>query len=376
METIPVFKPLLEREELAAAKAALELGWLGMGEYVGRFENALASAIEVDDRHVVALGTGHAALHLGLLLAEVGPGDEVITPSFNNIADHQAIWATGARPVFCDVLPDTLCIDLEQASKLVTPNVKAVIAMDYACQLCDHDRLADFAAEHGLRVVHDAAHSLGSRWRGRPIGSFSDLCMFSFDPIKTVTCIDGGALVVRSTEEKERLHRLRLIGMGQPSDVMYQNRRAWTYDVVEPGYRYHLANLHAALGLEQLAKLNTITDTRRTTCRAYNEAFSGLEGLGKPSTDFEEITPFLYYVRVAEDRREIFCNWLKEREVETGLHWQPGHGFTLFRDCRRGELPVTEQITREIVTLPMHSCMADEDQERVITAVRSFYEQT
>jgi len=133
MDTIPVFKPLLEREELEAAQAALELGWLGMGEYVGRFEDALGQAIQADTRHVVALGTGHAALHLGLLLADVGPGDEVITPSFNNIADHQAIWATGARPAFCDILPDTLCIDLDQADRLVTPSVKAVIAMDYAC---------------------------------------------------------------------------------------------------------------------------------------------------------------------------------------------------------------------------------------------------
>ena len=108
MDNIPVFKPLIEPEEMAAAQAALEMGWLGMGEYVGRFESALGDALELEDRHVVGLSTGHAALHLGLLLAEVGPGDEVITPSFNNIADHQAIWTTGARPVFCDVLPDTL----------------------------------------------------------------------------------------------------------------------------------------------------------------------------------------------------------------------------------------------------------------------------
>ncbi|MEC8927593.1 MAG: DegT/DnrJ/EryC1/StrS aminotransferase family protein [Verrucomicrobiota bacterium] len=375
MDTIPVFKPLLEREELEAAQAALELGWLGMGEYVGRFEDTLGQAIQADTRHVVALGTGHAALHLGLLLADVGPGDEVITPSFNNIADHQAIWATGARPAFCDILPDTLCIDLDQADRLVTPSVKAVIAMDYACQLCDHERLADFAAAHKLRVVHDAAHSLGSHWRGQPIGSFSDMCMFSFDPIKTITCIDGGALVVRSTEERERLHRLRLIGMGQPAEVMYQNRRAWTYDVVELGYRYHLANLHAALGLEQLSKLDIIASTRRATCRAYNEAFTCLEGLDVPPTDFDGITPFLYYVRVAPDRREDFRGWLEKQGVETGLHWQPGHGFTLFRDCRRGELPVTEQLAREIVTLPLHSCMAEENQGRVIAAVQSFFDQ-
>ena len=163
--------------------------------------------------------------------------------------------------------------------------------------------------------------------------------------------------------------------MGQPAEVMYQNRRSWTYDVVELGYRYHLANLHAALGLEQLSKLDIIASTRRATCRAYNEAFTCLEGLDVPPTDFDGITPFLYYVRVAPDRREDFRGWLEEQGVETGLHWQPGHGFTLFRDCRRGELPVTEQLVREIVTLPLHSCMAEENQGRVIAAVQSFFDQ-
>jgi len=375
MDNIPVFKPLLEPEEMAAAREALELGWLGMGEYVGRFESTLGVTLELEDRHVVALSTGHAALHLGLLLAGVGPGDEVITPSFNNIADHQAIWATGARPVFCDVLPDTLCVNLDKVAPLVSPRTKVIIAMDYAGQLCDYDRLDDLAAAHGLRVLHDAAHSLGSRWRGRPIGSFSDLCMFSFDAIKTITCIDGGALVVRSAEEKERLHRMRLIGMGQPAAVMYQNQRAWTYDVTEPGYRYHLANLHAAIGLEQLAKLNIITATRQATCRAYQAAFAGLDGLAVPPNGLDDITPFLYYVRVMADRREAFREWRQKREVETGMHWQPAHGFTLFRHCRRGDLSVTEQMAQEIVTLPLHSCMAAEDQERVIDAVRSFFGQ-
>src|SRR3712207_335115 len=169
---IPVFAPLLESEELDAAREALELGWLGMGSYVGEFERELAALIEAPDRHVAAVSTGHAALHLGLLLAGVGPGDEVITPSFNNVADFQAILATGAEPVLCDVRDDTLCLDVEKAEELVGPATKAVIATDYACFLCDHDALARLAEREGLRVIHDAAHSLGSRHRGRAVGSF------------------------------------------------------------------------------------------------------------------------------------------------------------------------------------------------------------
>jgi dTDP-4-amino-4,6-dideoxygalactose transaminase len=157
-----------------------------MGRYVGEFEDALSHAVGAGEKHVVALATGHAALHLGLMLAGIKQGDEVITPSFNNIADFQAILAVGAEPVFCDIDSDTLCIDLEQAETLIGPKTKAIIIMDYDCILCDHDRVKELADKYKLRVIHDAAHSLGSKYKGRPVGSFSDICMFSFDPIKTI----------------------------------------------------------------------------------------------------------------------------------------------------------------------------------------------
>ena len=202
MDNIPVFKPLIQDEEIHAAVESLEQGWLGMGKYVGKFEEELQKAVYADSKHVVALSTGHAALHLGLMLAGVKRGDEVITPSFNNIADLQAILAVEAEPVFCDINPDTLCIDIKKAELLIGPKTKAIIVMDYGCMLCDHDQVKEFAKKYHLRVIHDAAHSLGSKYKGHPIGSFSDICMFSFDPVKTITCIDGGALVVNTEKEK------------------------------------------------------------------------------------------------------------------------------------------------------------------------------
>src|SRR5881394_3981761 len=154
MEQIPVFRPLIEQEEFDASTRALELGWLGMGSYVGEFEDGLKDFIGASDRYVAAVSTGHAALHLGLLVAGVGPGDEVITPSFNNIADFQAIMATGATPVFCDIRDDSLCIDVAAAEKLVTSHTKAIIPMDYDCVLADHDAVNALAQRHGLRVIH------------------------------------------------------------------------------------------------------------------------------------------------------------------------------------------------------------------------------
>src|SRR5258708_6038207 len=143
--SIPVFKPLIETDDIAAATGSLEMGWLGMGSYVGQFEQAVKEYLGCDDRYVAAVSTGHAALHLGMIIAGVGPGDEVITPSFNNSADFQAILAVGATPVLCDIDDDTLCIDLDKAAKLITPRTKAVIVMDYDCILCDHEAVAAFA---------------------------------------------------------------------------------------------------------------------------------------------------------------------------------------------------------------------------------------
>ena len=372
-EQVPVFKPLLTNDEISAAVGALELGWLGMGSYVGQFENSLRDFIRAPDRNVVALSTGHAALHLGLIAAGVKPGDEVLTPSFNNVADFQAILAVGAEPVFCDIDDNTLCIDLAKAESLISNRTKAMIVMDYDCVLCDHDAVAAFAERHHLRVIHDAAHSLGSVYKGKRIGSFSDICMFSFDPVKTVTCIDGGALVLKQDEDVQRIREMRLVGMGQPSEVMYQNQRAWTYDVKHIGFRYHMANLHAAIGLAQLKKIDAISASRQAAGRFYNSKFSSIPEVRTPNTNFDGITPFLYYIRVPAEKRDELRAHLREQGVDTGIHWQPGHWFTLFKDCRKGDLSVTDRVGHEILSLPLHSMMREETLTKVADGVASFF---
>jgi dTDP-4-amino-4,6-dideoxygalactose transaminase len=372
-EKIPVFKPLIESEELSASTAALEMGWLGMGSYVGEFEEALKNILGASDRFVAAVSTGHAAIHLGLLAMGIGPGDEVITPSFNNAADFQAILATGAEPVFCDIDNDSLCIDLNKAEKLISPRTKAIIVMDYDCVLCDHDRVAELANRYNLRVLHDAAHSFGSRYKGRPVGSFSDISMFSFDPVKTITCIDGGALVVRKEAELQRIHEMRLIGMNQPAKMMYTNSRAWTYDMRMIGFRYHMSNLHASIGLAQLAKIEKIAESRRSACVYYNENLREIPGVIVPKTNFVDITPFLYYIRVPAAHRDALREFLKNRGVDTGIHWQPGHWFTLLKDYRKGDLSVTDRVGNEILSLPLHSLMQTRTIDVVVDGIRSFF---
>jgi dTDP-4-amino-4,6-dideoxygalactose transaminase len=329
--------------------------------------------VGANDRYLAAVSTGHAALHLGLIVAGVGPGDEVITPSFNNIADFQAILAVGAEPVFCDIEDDTLCIDLGKAEELVSPRTKAIIIMDYGCMLCEHDSVEEFAQKYGLRVIHDAAHSFGSKYKGQSIGSFSDICMFSFDPVKNITCIDGGALIVQTEEELRIIHEMRLIGMGQPSSVMYRDQRAWTYDVQRIGFRYHMANLHAAIGLAQLKKITTISESRRYAARYFNQELGQIPEVSVPATNFSDITPFLYYIRIPETKREAFRAFMHNQGIDTGIHWQPGHWFTIFKDCRSGDLSVTDNVGKEIVSIPLHSCMSTETLDRVVHGIKSFF---
>jgi dTDP-4-amino-4,6-dideoxygalactose transaminase len=374
-DVIPVFRPWIDEAEISASRRALENGWLGMGSFVDQFEREIAGIIGSPDRHVAAVSTGHGALHLALMLIGAGPGDEIITPSFNNITDFQAILATGASPVFCDIDEDSLCIDLEKAEALITPQTKEMIVTDYGCGFCDHDAVSRLAKKYGLRVIHDGAHSFGSKYHGRRVGSFSDITMFSFDPVKTITSIDGGALVVRTREELERVREMRLVGMSQSSATLYQDQRAWSYDVRMLGFRYHMANLHAAIGLAQLEKIEAIAESRRAACSYLNERLGEVPDLICPRTSFDDLVPFLYYVRVPAQRRNSFRAYLKERGIDTGIHWQPGHWFTLLKPFDRGGLEVTERVGHEIVSLPLHSKMPQPALDRIVQATRCFFQE-
>jgi dTDP-4-amino-4,6-dideoxygalactose transaminase len=374
-KTIPVFRPLIEREEISAAIESLELGWLGMGSYVKQFEESVAAVCEFDssdDRHVVAVSTGHAALHLSLMLMGVGRGDEVITPSFNNAADFQAIRACGAEPVFVDIDEETLCIDHSKVEELITEKTKCIIAMDYDILFCDHDYLAGISARHGIPILHDAAHSFGSKYLGTPTGNQHQYTMFSFDPVKAITCIDGGAIVVEGEQSVKRLQTMRLIGMTQPVAQMYANSRAWTYDIEELGFRYHMANLHAAVGVAQIKKIGEIRSTRQKVCRRYHEALSNLEWVKTPNSNFRDVNPFLYYIRVLDGSRSELRDHMRAQGVDTGIHWQAGHNFSFLSDCRRGPLDITELIAQQTLSLPLHSKMHDGDVERVISSITSF----
>jgi dTDP-4-amino-4,6-dideoxygalactose transaminase len=369
----PVFQPFIDEKENAACQEALSCKYLGMGSYVGEFENALSDSLELgNERGLVAVSTGHAALHLGLLALGVGPGDEVITPSFNNVADFQAIDATGATPVFCDIREDSLCIDPNKARELIGTKTKAIIAMDYGARLAEHDLIGDIAKNAGIPVVHDAAHSFGSYFKGRPVGHQADITMFSFDPIKNITCIDGGALVLSDSRSIALIQEMRMIGMAQRIETSYQNKRDWGYDVFELGFRYHLSNLHASIGLSQLKKLDTIRERRRKLYNAYFERLQDVEYCKMQGPLQDGVIPFILCLRVTPSIRCAFKDYLASNGIETGIHWRPGHRFTRYRDCKSGSLAVTDRIAEEIVSLPFYPDLSIDDVSYICEKIQDF----
>jgi dTDP-4-amino-4,6-dideoxygalactose transaminase len=365
---IPVFKPWLGQDTRQAVADAFDVGWIGMGASTLAFERALQAFLQTD-RHVTAVMTGTAALHLGLLLADVGSGDEVILPSFNYIADVQAIVMAGATPVFADIDPRTLSLDPARVAALITPRTRAIMPLHFAGVVGDLDAIYSLAKTHNLRVVEDATHAIGSTHHGRPIGSFGDITCFSFDPVKLITCLDGGAIVCSREEDIAALHRLRLLGVDKDTTERYKNRRAWDYDVTGLGFRAHMTNINAAVGLSQLRRISEFLTSRRRDCETYTAAFRELEEIQTLSADYSAVGPFIFTVQVLEHRRENFIASLAARGVATGIHFLPCHEKSFCRGFPRGPMPVTEQVGRRIVTLPLWSDMPESIRSHVINAV-------
>ncbi|GAB3252897.1 DegT/DnrJ/EryC1/StrS family aminotransferase [Kineosporia babensis] len=377
LERIPVYRPYLGPEVTAAAQSALEAGWLGMGKLSQQFELELERFLRLDERRVVSTNSCTEALHIAARLIGLGPGDEVIAPAFTYVAGHQAMSRTGADIVFCDIEDRFLSIDPARVEELITERTKAILAVDYLGLPCQLDRLMEIAAKHNLRVIEDAAHAFGSSSKGRPVGSFGDITCFSFGPVKTITTLEGGAVVTSNPADVQALHELRHLGIDSDTDARYKNQRNWEFDVVRQGYRCHLGSVPAAIGLAQLAKADEFIHNRQEYCRTYDKAFAGLEEAGHVQlfdTAWKDVAPYIYVLRLRDGaRRKDLIQHLNEHGVASGIHFLGAHEFSFYAGSRRGEMPVTEAATEQVLTLPLHPYMEEATLSRVIDAVKSFF---
>jgi perosamine synthetase len=352
MEPIPVSRPSVGEEELAAVGKVFASGWLGLGADVLEFEKAVGGFLGAS--HVVCTNTGTTALHLALDALGIGPGDEVLVPSLTFVATAQAVSATGARPVFCDIREEDLNLDVEDAERRITPRTKAILPVHYRGIPCDMDGLQELAGNRGLHVIEDAAHAFGSSYRGRRIGSFGEMACFSFDPIKNITCGEGGAVVFGDGSLLERIQQKRILGIDKDTWSRYRNERSWFYDVVTRGFRYHMSNLNAAIGLVQLRRFDAMNRRKIEVARRYDEAFGDTDGIRiLESRGYEGIGLFAYMMRVQSHRNELM-EYLAAHGVGSGVHYIPSHLFY-----------------RELISLPLFPDITDEEVERVILQVSS-----
>jgi perosamine synthetase len=356
-------KPYLLGGELDAVAAVFEDGEFGHGEVVERFERAVAEFLGVPD--VVAVCSGTDALHLALRAAGIGPGCQVIVPSMTFCASVQAIVAAGADPKFIEVDPATLCVTEEAILAAICGTTRAVMPVLYGGRAIDCSGIRQILDERGIVIIEDAAHAFGSTTPAGevPVGATGDITCFSFGPIKNLTCGQGGAIIPRSEQEAERARALRLWGV---TKSQAERKRTTGYQVTGPGMHCFMSAINAAIGLVQLEGFAALAERRRNLWRVYRDALSPLDSVALVDLDIERSVPFNAVIRIP-GRDRVFAA-MRQDGIGVGVHYPPNHSQPAF--CAwGGDLPITDEIGRQIMSLPFHPAMDESDVETVVAAL-------
>jgi perosamine synthetase len=363
---IPITRPSLGEEEVAAAAEVIRSGWLTQGERVEQFETDVAAYVGA--KHAVAVSNCTSALHLALVAAGVSPGDEVICPSFSFIATANAIVHAGARPVFVDIEARTYNMDPKLVEAAITPRTKAVMPVDQIGLAADIPAIRAIAQRHGLKVVEDAAPSLGSTVGGHRVGSLSDLTCFSFHPRKSITTGEGGVITTDDDDAASLLRRLRSHAASTSDLQRHKSGTTQFEEYHELGYNYRMTDIQAAIGVVQMRKLDTILAERRRLAACYSELLHGLDWLDVPYEPRDRLHTFQSYcvrLRTPELREEIMAE-LAGRGIATRRGVMAIHREPYYRERNASvRLPVTEQCTAETLLLPLFLGLTDEEQQYV-----------
>lgn len=370
MDKIKLSKSSISILEQEAVLKVLEKEYLGMGEEVKLFEEKIKIYLNTP-MSVVCVNTGTAALHLALNALGLKKGDEVLVPSITYIASFQAISATGATPVPCDINPNTLFIDTNDARSKITTNTRVIMPIHYASSSKGMENVYDLAKEFGLRVVEDAAQAFGSERNGLAIGTEGDIICFSFDGIKNITAGEGGAVLSNDEALISRIQDTRLLGVEKDTEKRYTSQRSWDFDVKEQGYRYHMSNIMAAIGIVQLDRIDDFKQKRRQIATTYLKELKSIPQINFLDFNYGEVLPHIFVVKAAQ--RDQLREYLILHNIECGIHYKPNHLLKKFRTTYT--LPISEQIYEQILTLPCHFDLSYSDQMYVIDTIRKFYDQ-
>ena len=369
-------QPSIGEEEIAEVVATLRSGWIGKGPRVEKFEQLMVQYTGAGN--AVATNSCTAALHLSLLALGIGPGDEVITTPMTFVATANAIVHTGARPVFADVSRDSMLISPDSIERAITPRTRAILPVHLAGRPCDLDAINGIAARHGIAVIEDAAHAIESRYRGRAIGSIGDLTCFSFYATKNVTTSEGGMVTTNDPGLAKRIRTLSLHGMSADAYQRFGNSGYRHYEVEEPGYKYNMTDVQAAIGIHQLQRVECSLLRRNEIWEKYQRSFSELP-VELPQQDDPQCrhARHLYTIMVDPARcgrtRDEVLLALKEENIGCGVHYTALHLHSWYRKTfgfKEGDFPNAEWIGARTLSLPLSAKLSEYDVESVASALR------
>mgnify|MGYP001370043629 CR=1 FL=1 len=349
---IRVSKSSISNKEIESVKKVLKNQFLGMGPEVKRFEDLLRKFFK---RDVCCFNSGTAALQIALQSCGIGRGDEVLVPCITYVATYQAISATGAKPILCDIDIKSLDISIEDAERKFTKKTRAIIPVHFSGHPCNLKKIYRFSKVKKIKVIEDSAHAFGSVYKNKKIGSQGFINCFSFDGIKNITSGEGGCLVTNEKKIIEKAKVYRSLGVINESELRYKKKRNWDYNVKSQGWRYHMSDINAAIGISQLKRFKKLARKRQMIAKKYDVYFKKYKKLVSVfSRDYKKEVPHIYCLIINKTiNRNYLRNELLKNKIETGVHYKPGYYLDYYKSNKKN-FPNCEKIQKKIITLPIH----------------------
>ena len=356
---IRLSKSCIDEAEKEAVLNVLDREFLGMGDVVKNFEDDLSTFF---GRRAVCVVNGTAALQLALEACDIGVGSEVLVPSITYVASFQAISATGAKAIACDLDPKTGFIDLDDAKIKVNDNTRAIMPVHFNGGVGEIGELYKFSKENELRVIEDAAHAFGTVYESKKIGSIGDIVCFSFDGIKNITSGEGGCVVSADEKVLERIRDSRLLGVEKDTDKRFSGQRSWQFDVKRQGWRYHMSNIMAAIGIEQLKKARYFFSKRQDLAKLYDHLLKDEPRINILKRDYDNVVPHIYVIMIKNlKNRDVLMQKLLDFGIQTGIHYPPNHLLSFYKDESSSKIQSAEVMYDSMLTLPLHPDLTNED---------------
>jgi len=368
---IPYGRQWIDEKDIQEVIKVLRSDWITQGPKVEEFEKAVARYCGT--KYALAVSSGTAALHIAYSVARIKPGDEVITTPLTFAATANCIIFCGGKPVFVDIQEDTLNIDPPKIKKKITKKTKAIVTVDFAGHPCDYDEIFQIAKKYELLIIEDAAHALGSEYKGKGIGSLADMTVFSFHPVKAVTIGEGGMILTNNKDFYEKLKVFRHHGI-----IKKPEKGGWYYEIETPGYNYRLTDFQSALGISQLKKIDRFIKRRREIVAKYNKAFKNIEEVITPTErDYVKSAWHIYPIQLVLERLKIgrkkIFEELQKEGIGVQVHYIPLHLQPFYKkrfNYKKGDFPITERYYKRAITLPLFPKMTDKEVMRVIKIVK------